>query len=325
MKKIKIGNIEIEQSACLAPMASVADRAYRKICKEYGTAYCVSEMISCKGLYYSDKKTEEMCRIDDIERPMGLQLFGNEPEFYKIAVNIIKKYNPDIIDINMGCPVPKVAGNGSGSALMKTPKLCGEIIQATVKAANCPVTVKIRKGYDKDNINAVEVAKIAEQAGASAITVHGRTREEMYTGKADWQIIKQVKQAVSMPVIGNGDVFTPQDCKNMYDETGCDLVMIGRGTYGRPWIFNQIREYLSTGNILPDPSLDECMEIMLKHISMIVEDKGEKIGIKEARKHAAWYFKGLPNSASFRNRCGQLDSLESLKALIKDFRNEVQL
>lgn len=321
MEYIKIGNVKIEKIACLAPMASVADRAYRKICKEFGASYVVSELISCKGLYYSDKKTEAMCRIDDEERPMAIQLFGSEPEFFKIATDIIKKYKPDIIDINMGCPVPKIAGNGAGSALMKTPELCGEIVAATVKVADCPVTAKIRKGFDKSSVNAVEVAKIVEQAGASAITVHGRTKDQMYTGKADWQIIKDVKDAVSIPVIGNGDVLSAFDCKDMYDKTGCDLVMIGRGSYGRPWIFKEVKEYLATGESPTPPSLDECMEIMLHHISMIIEDKGEKMGIKESRRHAAWYFKGLPNSASFRNRCGQLDSYEDLKKLITEFKN----
>ena len=321
MKTIKIGNVEIERTAALAPMASVADRAYRKICKEFGAAYVVSEMISCKGLWYSDKKTESMCRIDDEERPMALQLFGCEPEFFVKAAEIIKVYKPDIIDVNMGCPVPKVAGNGSGCALMKTPQLCGEIVDALVKHSDCPVTVKIRRGWDNDSVNAVEISKIAEQAGASSITVHGRTKDQMYTGKADWGIIKEVKNAVKIPVIGNGDVFSAEDCKKMYEETNCDLVMLGRGTYGRPWVFSQIRSYLANGIIPSEPSPEEKMEIMLRHVSMIIEDKGEKIGIREARKHAAWYFKGLPNSAEFRNRCGQLDSYENLKTLVKEFKN----
>lgn len=322
MQTVKIGNVEIEKTAMLAPMASVADKAYRTICKEYGAAYVISEMVSVKGLYYSDNKTDELCHISDFERPMAIQLFGDDPLYFKLSVEKINKYTPCIIDINMGCPVPKVAGNGSGSALMKNPALAGKIIAATVSAAKCPVTVKIRSGWDFDNINAVEMAKIAEDNGASAVAVHARTKTQLYSGKADWEIIQRVKNAVNITVIGNGDINSPEDAKRMYDETGCDLVMIGRATYGKPWIFSQVKEYLENGTYTPDPTAEERMKILLHHAELIVENKGERKGMAEARKHAAWYMKGMKNAASFRNRCGEIDSMESLEKLIEEALSE---
>lgn len=315
MKKIKIGNVEIEQTSALAPMASVADKSYRLLCKEYGASYLVSEMISSKGLCFGDKKTAKLCEIEEQERPMALQIFGEEPVYMGKAAYLLNEYKPDIIDINMGCPVPKIVGNGSGSALMKSPKTAFEIVKETVKNADCPVTVKIRAGWDNKHINAVDFAKILEQAGASAIAVHGRTRNQMYSGNADWEIIKQVKQAVSVPVIGNGDVKTPLDCKAMYEQTGCDLVMIGRGSYGRPWIFREVKHYLETGELLSEPTLDEKMCVMLKHGSMLCKYKGEKQGMKEMRKNVAWYVKGLPNSAKIRGNSGMLNTYADLENL----------
>ena len=315
MKNVKIGNVEIEKTAALAPMASVADKSYRLLCKEFGASYLVSEMISSKGLCFGDKKTARLCEIENEERPMALQIFGEEPVYMGKAAYILNKYKPDIIDINMGCPVPKIVGNGSGSALMKSTKTALEIAEETVKNSDCPVTVKIRAGWDNDSINAVEFAKALEQTGISAIAVHGRTRSQMYSGQADWDIIKQVKKAVSIPVIGNGDVKTPEACKAMYEQTNCDLVMIGRGSYGKPWIFREVKHYLETGQILPEISLEEKMSVMLRHGRMLCKYKGEKQGMKEMRKNVAWYIKGLPGSARMRGDCGLLNQYSDLEIM----------
>lgn len=315
MKSIKIGNIEIEKTAALAPMASVADKSYRLLCKEFGASYLVSEMISSKGLCFGDKKTAKLCEIENGERPMALQIFGEEPSYMGKAAYILNKYKPDIIDINMGCPVPKIVGNGSGSALMKSTRTALEIAEETVKNANCPVTVKIRAGWDNDSINAVEFAKALEQTGISAIAIHGRTRSQMYSGQADWDIIKQVKKAVSIPVIGNGDVKCPEDCRAMYEQTNCDLVMIGRGSYGKPWIFHEVKHYLETGQKLPEISLEEKMSVMLRHGRMLCKYKGEKQGMKEMRKNVAWYIKGLPGSARMRGDCGLLNQYSDLEIM----------
>ncbi len=322
MKYTEIGGVKIEKTAALAPMASVADRAYRLMAKEYGAAYVVGEMASCKGLCYNDRKTAELLSVLPEERPMAVQLFGAEPEFMAAAVKIAEKFSPDIIDINSGCPMPKIVSGGAGSALMKTPKLFGELVRAAVDAASVPVTVKIRSGWDENSINAVEMAKIAEENGASAVAVHGRTRSQLYSGRADWDVIRAVKQAVKIPVIGNGDVSTPELCREMYEYTGCDLVMVGRGSYGRPWLFRQIREYLETGSYSPDPSPDEKLEIMRRHIGLIVADKGEKVGMKEARRPASWYLKGMQGAAHFRNLCSELTTLEQLERLIEQIKTE---
>lgn len=317
MEYLKIGNVTIEKTAALAPMASVADKAYRLMAKEFGAAYCVGEMASCKGLCYSDRKTAELLSVSGVERPMAVQLFGAEPEFMAKAVKIAEGYAPDIIDINAGCPMPKIVCGGAGSALMKTPELFGELVKAASEATPIPVTVKIRAGWDINSINAVEMAKIAEENGAAAIAVHGRTKEQLYSGKADWDIIKAVKSAVSVPVIGNGDVASVEDCIRMYDYTKCDLVMIGRGSYGRPWLFGQIRDYFDGKTPRPEPELDEKLEIMRRHIALLVEDKGELTGMKEARRQASWYIKGITGAAGLRNKFGGMNKLSDLDELIE--------
>lgn len=318
MNFISIGNVKIEKTAALAPMASVADRAYRRVCKEYGASYMVSEMISAKGLCYSDRKTEELCTVLESERPYALQLFGDEPEFVGKAASILMKWKPDIIDINMGCPVPKIAGNGSGSALMKNTELAAEIVRSAVNSCDVPVTVKIRKGWDENSVNAPEFAAAMEQAGAMAITVHGRTRSQMYHGQADLDIIRRVKETVKIPVIGNGDVTSPEAAEKMYAETGCDLVMIGRGSYGKPWIFGQIRHFLETGEHISEPSIEERLRIMLYQSELTVRYKGERVAMSELRRQCSLYLKGMPNAAALRGRCGSLSSIEDLKAICND-------
>lgn len=321
METIRLGNDNISKTAALAPMAGVADRAYRILCKEHGAAALVSEMVSAKGLCYGDSKTAQLCTILPEERPMGLQLFGSEPDFMAKAVTIVQQFEPDWIDINMGCPVPKVVGTGAGSALMKNIDLAARITEAAVQTSSIPVTVKFRTGWDSDSINAVEFAKAIENAGASAITVHGRTKMQMYSGKADWNIIKQVKQAVSIPVIGNGDVTDFNSCKKMYDETGCDLVMIGRGSYGNPFVFREI-DSLMNGITYTPPTLEQRMEAMLYHIRLIIKHsfgKPPEIAIRDARKHAAWYMSGCYGAASFRARCYQLSSYEEAEVMANDF------
>ncbi len=319
MNYVTIGNVKIKKTAALAPMAGVADRAYRIINREFGASYTVSELISAKGLCYNDSKTKELCTVTDRERPCALQIFGSEPEYIAKAVKICMENAPDIIDINMGCPVPKVAGNGSGCALMKDTVLASEIVHAAISQSDVPVTVKIRKGWDEDNINAVEFACAMEKAGASAITVHGRTRNQMYSGKSDIEIIKSVKENVTVPVIGNGDVSSLQDCLHMYEYTGCDLVMIGRASYGNPWIFKQISDYFNNSEFTA-PDLEERLETMLYHIRLALSDKPEHIAMREARKHSAWYLTGMYGAASFRAKCYNLTSYEDAQALADEFR-----
>lgn len=316
MEYIDIGGVKIEKTAALAPMASVADFAYRTMAKEFGAAYVVGEMASCKGLCYSDNKTAELLSVSDFERPMAVQLFGAEPEFMERAVKLTERFNPDIIDINAGCPMPKIVNGGAGSALMKTPELFGEVVKAAVGATKIPVTVKIRSGWDDSSVNAVEIAKIAEQSGAAAVAVHGRTRAQLYAGEADWDIIRAVKRSVSIPVIGNGDVRSVEDCVRMYEYTGCDLVMIGRGSYGRPWLFGQIRDYFGGKETRKEPSLEEKLDIMRRHIALLVKDKGETTGMKEARRQCAWYVKGLNGAAKLRNEFSQMNALSDLERLI---------
>lgn len=316
-----IGGVSIARTAALAPMAGVADRAYRLMCKKYGAAYVVSEMVSAKGICYSDKKTAELCTVTDEERPMAVQLFGSEPEFMAKAVETVKRFEPDIIDINMGCPVPKVVNTGAGSALMKVPDLAAAVTEAAVKAAGTtPVTVKIRSGWSADSINAPQLAKQLESVGAAAIAVHGRTRDRFYSGEADRSVIKAVKQAVVIPVIANGDVTDAESCVSMYDETGCDLVMIGRGSYGNPFVFREIAARLNGEDYTP-PTLEEKMSVMLEHIRLILSlsPKCEELAMHEARKHAAWYMNGYYGSAKFRGRCYQLTSYAEAEALAEEF------
>lgn len=317
MENIQVGTHFIRKTAALAPMASVADRAYRLLCKRYGASLVVGEMASAKGLCYSDRKTAELLEVTAEEYPMAIQLFGSEPEFMSKACKIAAQYEPQFIDINMGCPVHKVTATGAGSALLKTPEVACSLVRACVEATDIPVTVKIRTGWDANSVNAVEMAQMLEEAGASAIAVHGRTKQQMYAPSADWSIIAKVKQAVHVPVFGNGDVTTPQEAKAMYEQTGCDLVMIGRGSYGHPWIFEEVEAYLEHGKLLPPKPLEERMEIMLEHAALICSLKGERIAMREARKHAAWYLKGVKQAAKFRNDCGQLETYEDIRELAR--------
>ncbi|MBR3836280.1 MAG: tRNA dihydrouridine synthase DusB [Clostridia bacterium] len=312
---MKIGNLEIKGHAALAPMAGVADRAFRELCTSYGAAYVISEMVSSKGLTMQDKKSKELLFLSEKERPAGAQIFGDNPAIMAEAALKTLSFNPEFIDINMGCPAPKIAGNGGGSALLKNPPLISEIVESVVKASPIPVTVKIRIGWDLDTVNAVEVAKRIEAAGASALTVHGRTRTQMYAPPVYLDEIAKVKNAVSIPVIGNGDIIDGQSAKRMLDETGCDFLMIGRGALGRPWVFESVNAYLENGTEIPEPPIEERMRVMTEHIKLICEYKGERVGMREARKHAAWYIKGIRGAAAFRQEVGTLSDMKQLEEL----------
>lgn len=312
---MKIGNLEIKGYACLAPMAGVADRAFRELCMSYGAAYVISEMVSSKGLTMQDKKSKELLFLSDAERPAGAQIFGDDPEIMANAALKAMEFSPDFIDINMGCPAPKIAGNGGGSALLKNPELIGKIVKKVVEVSPVPVTAKIRIGWDKNSINAVEIAKIIEAAGADAITVHGRTKDQMYAPPVSLDEIANVKKAVSIPVIGNGDIVDGKSAKLMLNMTGCDFLMVGRGALGNPWIFQCINAYLNKEADFTEPTLEEKMDVMLRHIGTLCEYKGVRIGMREARKHAAWYIKGIRGAAAFRQEIGQLSTMDELKAL----------
>lgn len=313
---MRIGNVTLDNNIILAPMAGVTDLPFRLLCKEQGAGLLCMEMVSAKAIYYNNKNTESLMEIDERERPVSLQLFGSDADIMSEMAKKIEEKPFDILDINMGCPVPKVAGNGEGSALMKKPELVREIVSKVVKATCKPVTVKIRKGFDESCVNAVEIAKIIEDCGAAAVAVHGRTREQYYSGRADWDIIRQVKEAVSIPVIGNGDVTGPESAKKMLEETGVDGIMIGRAARGNPWIFGQIKEYLETGILPQKPELSEVREMMLRHARMQLECKGEYTGIREMRKHVAWYTAGYPNSAKLRAKINEVETYQELEALL---------
>lgn len=321
---MKIGNFEIKGYAALAPMAGVADRAFRELCIDYGAAYVVSEMVSSKGLTMHDRKSGSLMTLGEKEKPAAVQIFGCDPETMAEAAKKAQQTGCCAIDINMGCPAPKIAGNGGGSALMKDPALAARITEKCVAAVEIPITVKIRTGWDDDNLNAVEMAKMLENAGASALTIHGRTRKQMYAPPVNIDMIKQVKQALSIPVIGNGDIVDVHSAKQMYDETGCDFIMVGRGALGAPWLFSQINEYLEKGIILPDPEIEEKMNVMIKHIQKLCEYKGDYIGMREARKHAAWYIKGIRGAASLRQEIGSLETIEQLKAIAEKVINSAK-
>ena len=322
IKPLKIGSVTLPNNLILAPMAGVTDLPFRLLCKEQGAGLLCMEMVSAKAILYKNRNTESLLEIDPRENPVSLQLFGSDPEIISTIAHQIEERPFDILDLNMGCPVPKIVNNGEGSALMKNPKLAGEIIRRTVRAIDKPVTVKIRKGFDDEHINAVEMAKIAEDAGAAAVAVHGRTREQFYSGRADWDIIRQVKEAVSIPVIGNGDLLTAEDVIAMEEQTGCDGFMIARGAQGNPWIFRQILHYFETGEHLAKPTLEEVTQMILRHARMMLEFKGEYIGIREIRKHAAWYTAGSPNSARLRVAINNVESFEALEELLMNNLDE---
>ena len=315
--RLTIGNVTLENNVFLAPMAGVTDLPFRLLCKEQGCGMMCTEMVSAKAILYNNKNTDKLLEVDPRERPVAVQLFGSDPEILSRMAARIEDGPYDFIDINMGCPVPKVVNNGEGSALMRNPKQVEAILTAMVKALKKPVTVKFRKGFNDREVNAVEVAKIAESCGVAAVAVHGRTREQYYSGTADWDIIRQVKEAVSIPVIGNGDIFTPEDGKRMLEETGCDGLMVARGAKGNPWIFKRLTHYLDTGELLPPPTKEEKKEMILRHARMQVELKGEYQGIREMRKHVAWYTAGCPGSSALRNDAHLVETLAELEELIE--------
>ena len=322
IEKLQIGNVTLENNLILAPMAGVTDLPFRLLCKEQGAALCCMEMVSAKGIMYNNKNTESLLTVDERERPVSLQLFGSDPEIMGAMAAKIEHRNFDILDINMGCPVPKVVNNGDGSALMKNPVLAGKIIESMVKAIDKPVTVKIRKGFDDEHINAVEMAHVAQESGAAAVAVHGRTREQFYSGKADWSIIADVKNAVSIPVIGNGDILDAKDVIAMKEQTNCDGFMIGRGAQGNPWIFHQILNYFETGELIGKPPMEEMVKTMLRHAKLQIEFKGDYLGIREMRKHAAWYTAGYKGASKLRGRINDVESYEELEALFEEFMKQ---
>ena len=316
---MKIGNVQLDNEVFLSPMAGVTDLPFRTICKEKGCGMLYTEMINAKALCYDDENTKKMLRMDKDEHPVAVQIFGSDPEFMGKAAIIMNQYPNEILDIHMGCPAPKVIKNGDGSALMRNPKLAAEVLTAVVKNSEKPVTLKIRKGWDDDSVNAVEIAKIAEECGISALAIHGRTREQFYSGKADWDIIAEIKQAINIPVIGNGDVFEVEDAVNMLEKTKCDAIMIGRGAQGNPWIFNRINHYMKTGEILPEPTLEEKITTAIRHMNLAVAEHGDYVAVREMRKHIGWYLKGLKNSAKYRDQINKITDYKEVIAMLEEY------
>ena len=319
---MKIGNLNVDNRGFLSPMAGVTDLPFRLICKEQDCGMLYTEMVNAKALCYDDQNTKKMLKIEEEEHPVAIQIFGSDPEYMGGAAKILNSYPNEILDINMGCPAPKVVKNGDGSALLKNPELAAKVLKAVVGNSEKPVTLKIRKGWDDTCINAVEIAKIAEDCGISAIAIHGRTREQYYSGKADWDIIRQVKENVSIPVIGNGDVFEVEDAINMLNQTNCDAIMIGRGAQGNPWIFKRINHYMQTGEILPEPTLEEKINTAKKHLKLAVEEHGEYVAVREMRKHIAWYLKGLRNSARVRDEINKIESYEEVVNKLESYMQD---
>ena len=319
---MKIGNLNLDNRVFLSPMAGVTDLPFRLICKEQDCGMLYTEMVNAKALCYDDQNTKKMLKIEEEEHPVAIQIFGSDPEYMGGAAKILNSYPNEILDINMGCPAPKVVKNGDGSALLKNPELAAKVLKAVVGNSEKPVTLKIRKGWDDTCINAVEIAKIAEDCGISAIAIHGRTRDQYYSGKADWDIIRQVKENVSIPVIGNGDVFEVEDAINMLNQTNCDAIMIGRGAQGNPWIFKRINHYMQTGEILPGPTLEEKINTAKKHLKLAVEEHGEYVAVREMRKHIAWYLKGLRNSARVRDEINKIESYEEVVNKLESYMQD---